>query len=207
MRTIATFIVLSLLVGCGSSGTDRSRLDRIASEYERGNPAAAIDELNDYLAAYPGDDLAWTILGHAHEDMDSLDEAQVAYDNALEINPRRFEAITGKGILHRKRGEYELAMEAYRAALAIDPDYAQAYSSMAIIALKQYEDADALEYARRGYELDNTDPVIAANLAVAYHYNGEFDDRDRMARIAEQLGYANLDALRQVFAGEVTVRE
>lgn len=207
MRTIVTLIALSMLAACGSSTTDQRRLERIAAEYEGGNIDTAIKQLNDYVAEYPRDDFAWTLLGHAYADLDRLDEAQAAYEEALAIDPGRFQAITGMGIVHRMRGDYELAMEAYRAALAIDPEYAQAYSSMAIIALRQSQDAKALEYAIRGYELDTTDPVIAANLAVAYHYNGNFDERDRMARVAEQLGYPNLDALRQVFAGEMTIRE
>jgi tetratricopeptide (TPR) repeat protein len=208
MRTLLQFIALLVLAGCSGTGaSDPSRLDRIAAEYERGNIDAAIDELNGYVIEYTRDDLAWTILGNAYEDSDRIDEAQSAYDRALEINPHRFEAITGTGILHRKRGEYEQAMKAYQRALAIDPNYAQAYSSMTVIALKQYEDSMALEYAGRGYELDKTDPTTAANLAVAYHYNGDTENRDRMTRIAEQLGYANVDALRRIYSGELTVRD
>ena len=207
IRYLAILIVLAWLAGCGDSTSNKSRLDRIAAQYQRGNTAAAIKDLNDYLGTYPADDLAWTILGNAYKDHEQLDEAEAAYEKALEINPRRFEALTGKGILHRKRGEYAQAMSAYESALAIDSNYAQAYSSMTVIALKTHEDNRALEYAKRGYELDETDPVIAANLAVAYHYNDDVENRDRLTRRAEELGYPKIDILQRIYSGEMTVRD
>jgi Flp pilus assembly protein TadD len=78
---------------------------------------------------------------------------------------------------------------------------------MTVIALKQGNDAKALEYARKGYDLDNSDPVIVANLGVAYHYNGMFELRDKMTKEAEKLGYKKGDGLRKLYAGEATVRD
>jgi Tfp pilus assembly protein PilF len=204
---LAILVVLAWLAGCGDSTTNKTRLERIAAQYERGNTAEAIKDLNDYVGAYPRDDLAWTILGNAYKDHEQLDEAQAAYEKALEINPRRFEALTGKGILHRKRGEYAQAMSAYESALAINSNYAQAYSSMTVIALKTHEDNQALEYAKRGYELDENNPVIAANLAVAYHYNDDVENRDLFTRKAEKLGYVKIDILKRIYSGEMTVRD
>jgi tetratricopeptide (TPR) repeat protein len=148
-----------------------------------------------------------TILGHAHEDLDQDDKARAAYDRALAINPRRFEALNGLGILHRKRGDDDAAMRTYRRVLAIEPGYAQAYSSMTVVALRLHRDAEALEYARKGYELDTTDPATAANLAVAYHYSGDVANRDRLTAIALQLGYRKGDRLRQIYDGTLTVRK
>ncbi len=175
--------------------------------YEGGDAQGAIQQLAAYLEQYPRDDLALTILGHAHEDLDQDDKARAAYDRALAINPRRVEAINGLGILHRKRGEDDAAMQAYRRALAIDPGYAPAYSSMTVIAIRLNRDAEALEYAKKGYALDKTDATTAANLAVAYHYNGDAANRDRLTTIAMQLGYRKGDRLQQIYDGTLTVRK
>jgi tetratricopeptide (TPR) repeat protein len=186
---------------------DEARLERIAAIYAEGHSERAITQLKAYVQAYPQDDLAWTILGNAYQDVDRLDNAQQAYESALAANPRQFKAITGQGILHRKRGEYDAAMQAYQQALAIDPAYAQAYSSMTAIALKRHEDEKALEYASKGYDLDQSNPVIAANLALAYHYNNDIDNRDKFTRIAERLGYHNMDTLHEIYSGESTIRD
>ncbi|MBW3599649.1 MAG: tetratricopeptide repeat protein [Planctomycetes bacterium] len=203
--------MLLLFTGCeGPSNIgkkDRLRLDRIATIYEEGDTARAIIELENYLSTFPGDELAWTILGHAYQDNGRIDEAQTAYESALAIDPKQFQAITGLGIVHRKRGNYDAAMEAYERALEVDESYAQAYSSMTTIALIRREDQKALEYARKGYDLDKTHPVIAANLAIAYHYNDDSVNRDKFTRIAERLGYANVAILHQIYSGQMTVRD
>lgn len=200
-------IGLACTGGCGAPSGDPSRLGTIATAYQGGDATGAVRQLTAYLEQYPRDDLALTILGHAHEDLDQDDQARAAYDRALAINPRRFEAITGLGILHRKRGDDEAAMDAYRRALAIEPGYAQAYSSMTVVALRLHRDAEALEYARKGYELDARDPATAANLAVAYHYNGDTANRDRLTTIAVGLGYRKGDRLRQIYDGTLTIRK
>ncbi len=205
-RCLRTLLVLLCFAGCNEGG-NRSQLDRIAEVYDRGDTKTAIRQLDAYLKKHPRDDLAWTILGNAHEDEDQDDKAQAAYDKALAINPRRFEAIIGLGVLHRKRGDYDAAMDAYQRALEIDPNYAQAYSSMTVITLKREQDAQALEYAKTSYDLDKTDAVIAANLAVAYHYNGDFANRDKLTEVAEHLGYARVDTLRQIYDGEISIRD
>ena len=63
------------------------------------------------------------------------------------------------------------------------------------------------KYAKKAYDLDKGAPRIAANLAVAYHYVGDMENRDRFTRIAEQLGYDKVDTLEQIYSGELTLRD
>ena len=211
MRLLALVLMLLIFTGCDKSiiqsPDDAERLDLIAAIYEKGDMDRAVIELEAYLKSYPNDSLAWVILGNAHSTKERVDEAQLAYESALKINPQQFQALTGLGIIHRMRGDYDAAMDAYQKALTIDGTYAQAYSSMTTIALKRFEDAQALEYALKGYNLDKTDPIIAANLAVAYHYNNDIENRAKFARIAEQLGYTNMEKLQQIFSGVMNIRD
>ena len=211
MKRFAIALALLVLIGCDSvtktGQFDRRRLDQIAMIFDQGDTPKAVVQLEEYVETFPKDDLAWTILGHAYREIDRLDESEKAYVTALKLDSKQLQATTGLGILHRTRGDYDAAMKAYERALKIDPNYAQAYSSIVTIALKRYDDEKALEYAKKGYELDSTDPVIASNLAVAYHYNNDFENRDKYTRIAEELGYRNVDSLKQIFSGELTVRD
>src|SRR3990172_12033544 len=99
-------VVLLFLPGCGDTspvGRTSSDLDAIAKIYKQGGPKAAIEKLNEYLKSKPNDDLAWTILGNAYEDLDQNEKAEAAYKKALEINSNGFQAITSMGILRRKQ--------------------------------------------------------------------------------------------------------
>lgn len=207
---LATLLLSLVLGGCnllqvGQSIPPQKILD-IDKVRER-DPAAAAKQLEALLAEKPRDALGWTILGHIREDLDEDEAARAAYDKALAVDPEQFQAITGLGILERKRGNLEAAMKHYRRAVAINPDYAQAWSSMTTIAFKLGNDADALEYARKGWDLDREDPVVAANLAIAWHYNGNERERDRMTEIARKLGYHNMELLGKLYSGEYTIRD
>lgn len=208
LRKVNLFVLTAVigLSGCIGNLAGRKDLDAL-DELRRTDPKTAVTKLKQHLESKPRDDMAWTILGHAYEDLDQDDEAETAYKKALEINPRRFDALTGMGILSRKKGNYDQALDYYEQALAIDPKYAQAYSSMTVIALKKNDDKKALEYAKKGYDLDKEDPVIVANLAVAYHYNGMVELRDKMTREARKLGYKNINTLEKIYSGEMTVRD
>jgi tetratricopeptide (TPR) repeat protein len=210
LRAVLTLTGISILVVGGTSllpGTVDRDLERIVGIYEQGDVPAAIDEFEVYLESHPDDDLAWTIYGHANLDVDAYEKAEAAYERALEINPERAEAWTGLGILYRWLGDGERAMECYEKALAIEPNSADAYTGMAVLALYSYEDAQALEYAEKAYELDKRSPVVVANLAVAYHFNGMYEERDAMTTEAERLGYDGIDVLQMIYDGELTIRE
>ncbi len=89
------------------------------------------------------------------------------------------------GILCRKRKDYAAAMAYYEKAVAARPTYAEAYSSMVVIALRQGRDAKALEYARKAYDLDRTNPAIVANLGTAFFR--------RLARLAVERGCGRME--------------
>lgn len=200
---------LLLFAACDSRSAKeaKSPLNEISAVYRSGAVEEAVTRLRAHVQAEPRDDLAWTILGHALLDLNRVDEADAAYAKALELDPRRIEAITGQGRLFRIRKQYDKAMAAYERALAIDDSYAQAYSSMTVVALKQGQFDKAVAHGEKGYSLDKTDPVIAANLAIAYHYAGNTEKRDQMTQAAQQLGYKGMDVLRKLYAGELDVRD
>lgn len=209
MRSLVCCLGLLVICGCQKVSPqaegDQVRLDRIAAIYSKGDAPKSIIELEDYLSDFPQDDLAFTILGHAYNDEERLDEAQAAYKSALALNPEQFQSHTGLGIVHRKRGDYDAAMRAYETAIEINDTYAEAYSSMTMLHLKRRNHQKAVEYAKKAYDLDQTSPVIVANLAVAYHYNKDFANRDKFTSLAEQMGYANLESLALVYSGEASI--
>lgn len=200
---------LLLLAACDSRSAKEAKgpLNDISAVYRSGAVEEAVTRLRAHVQAEPRDDLAWTILGHALLDLSRVDEADAAYAKAVELNPRRIEAITGQGRLFRIRQQYDKAMAAYERALAIDDSYAQAHSSMMVVALKWGQFDKAIAHGEKGHSLDKTDPVIAANLAIAYHYAGNTEKRDQMTRTAQQLGFKGMDGLQKIYAGELEIRD
>lgn len=184
-----------------------SNLNEIAGIYLGGDVQRGRALLTSYLEKNPKNALGWTILGNILFDQDEDAEAERAYRTAIEIDQQAHQSYSGLGKLYRKRREYDNAIEHYRRAVAIQPRNAQAYSGMAVVELSRSKDREALECAEAAYAFDKRDPVIAANLAAAYHYNNMTEERDRMYQECQKLGYRNLESLQRVFRGELSLRD
>lgn len=198
---------LLLLLGLSSCGDLAKRIEikEIVEQYNLGEIDEAKASVESYLSAHQDNEHAWILLGHIQEDLQEDSLARMAYEKALEIKPESEEALTRMGILERKEGDYPKAAEYYKQAIKINPDYAPAYSSLVAIKLKEMKFDEAVALGEKGYALDKKDPVIAANLSIAYHYQGDLQKRDELFVVAEDLGYPNTETLKLIYQGELTI--
>ena len=208
------FISIGLISSCGNTTTTEApsysgpSLESIAAKVFDGNAEEAKKELEyGYLLANPDDATAYVILGNINEGLNENGEARKAFEKALELDPGRAQAMTGLGILSRKEGNLEEAVLYYKKAIAADPEYAQAYSSMLVISVLQSNYPQAIEFGEKAWTFDTSDPVIAANLCLSYHYAGNIEKRDEFLGQAELLGYPNIDRLKELVSTDIELFE
>ncbi len=163
--------------------------------------------IEEYVKKYPLSYKGWAFYGVVllEEEHDSI--AEMAFNKALEINPRIKQALTGLGVINRRKGNYLEAEGLYKKALEIDPEFPEAYSSLMIIELIRKDFHQAVTVGQKAWNLDAKSGVIAANLSIAYHFEGNFESRDKFFNHAKQLGYDELDALERVYEGKITLKE
>lgn len=198
---------LVFIVSCGDVRyfDKMNEIGDAAELYEAGKLEETIDQLNALVLIKKNNEYAWTLLGHAYEDLDRDSLAKNAYEKALVIQPRTEEAMTGLGVLARKAGDYNKAAEHYYESLEVNPDYAQAYASLLVVELMRKRFKKAISIGLKGYELDRSDPVIASNLTVAYHYAGDSLNREKFYKISKNLGYPKMESLDLILSDEYTV--
>lgn len=209
IRAVIFALLTAFAVTSDANAKDQVRLNQIADIYQTGDAAKTIKELKSYLSAHSDDDIALTMLGHAYKDTGKNAEAGKAYKEALRLNPKRVEAMTGLGMLARIAKKYDESMKWYEKAIRIDPKYAQAYSSIVTIALKRGNAKKAVSMGEKSVQLDRKDPVLAANLAIAYHYDKQIEARDKMMNAAVRLGSTkeDIEKLKKIFSGELDIRD
>jgi tetratricopeptide (TPR) repeat protein len=123
----------------------------------------------------------WLKIGNDHSHAQRYEEAIVAYDQAIRLDPNYVFAYTNKGDALNGLKRYEEAIAACDQALRLDPNDAIAYDNKgyALNGLKRYQEAivaldqairrdpnDAFAYAKKGYALNELERYQEAIVAL-----------------------------------------
>jgi tetratricopeptide (TPR) repeat protein len=92
------------------------------SEYDVKNFQKAHNLLRQSVEASSRNASAWVALGILEYEKDNLFEAAHAINQALRLEPGRFEAHYNMGLIYETAGKYSQAIVSYEKALQIAPD-------------------------------------------------------------------------------------
>ena len=98
-----------------------------------GKFAVAAGLLGDLLDRQEELPLVATNLGLAHLALKDWQNAEVAFQQAIEQNPDNAVAHNHMAVVQREQGKFSDALASYQAALTINPDYAAAHLNLAIL--------------------------------------------------------------------------
>ena len=88
-------------------------------------PAEALSILDRLVGAYPQFAEAWNKRATLYYMMKKDDLALKDIDHVLDLEPRHFGALAGKGMILERQKKYAAAREAYKDALAVNPNLEQ----------------------------------------------------------------------------------
>jgi serine/threonine-protein kinase len=109
------------------------------------------------------------------EFLDSMEQAETYYRQALDLNDRYVYALTGLGWVFYNRENYAEAESQFRESLAVKEDQAGAYNGLGWSLYFQEEYEDAPEYFERAIELLPDYPDAYLGLAWTLESSGDFD--------------------------------
>lgn len=92
---------------------------------EAGAPAEAMSILNRLIGAYPDYAEAWNKRATLYYMMKRDDAALKDLGHVLDLEPRHFGALAGKGMIFEREKNYTAARAAYEEALAVNPNLDQ----------------------------------------------------------------------------------
>ncbi len=97
-----------------------------------------------------------------------FDDAEQAFDRALQANPADYVALTGVGLLRLKQGKPQAALDALLRAGVMAPAYARAKIYTAVAYYQMARHADAIATLRQAAMLDDKDPLPYLLLSQIY---------------------------------------
>jgi tetratricopeptide (TPR) repeat protein len=103
------------------SPTAEALLQQGARAMNEGAPREALSILNRLVGTYPEFPEAWNKRATLYYLMKRDDEALLDIQRVLDLEPRHFGALSGRGLIYQRQKKYGLALESLRQALKINP--------------------------------------------------------------------------------------
>lgn len=103
------------------SPTAEVLLQQAQKAMDGGAPAESLLILDRLIGAHPDFAEAWNRRATLYYLMHKDDKALADIDKVLDLEPRHFGALAGKGMILQRQKKYAAALEAYNEALAINP--------------------------------------------------------------------------------------
>jgi tetratricopeptide (TPR) repeat protein len=107
-------------------------------------------------------------LGNSYNEVGDTEQAMLALERAVEINPTLAESRMNLGNIYLKKDRIEDAIHEYEAALEIDPDNAKIHNNLGNAYTKRGRLNDAISQYMRSVELEPDFTEAYKNLANAY---------------------------------------
>jgi tetratricopeptide (TPR) repeat protein len=210
LAVASVLLIVGILFGAWFSEwfPAKENLEQLVALERRAREGEDIEaSLEDYLEHYPESPNGWMLLGRIHFQSEEFEEAMSCFEKALAIDPHYVNAITGKGLLHRTQGDLEKARACYLEAIELEPRNATAYNNLVLLELVAGNHDRAVEYGEKGWAIRRDYPSLAANLAIAYHCQGEDRKKWKFYEKAEELGYPHMDQIDRLLKPDTSAWE
>jgi tetratricopeptide (TPR) repeat protein len=98
-----------------------ARVRQIITEGGFAGPASQMPLIDALIADYPDYSEGWNLRATANFMRGAYDQSLADIEKTLELEPRHFGALAGRGLVYHTQGKREEALEAIRQALDIHP--------------------------------------------------------------------------------------
>ncbi len=99
-------------------------LQKGIDDMSRGDHRAALEAFDKVVAMAPDFAEGWNKRATVHFLMDNLDQSLKDIARTLELEPRHFGALSGRGLVYARLDDLERALLSFEAAVAINPQMA-----------------------------------------------------------------------------------
>ena len=140
-----------------------AHLNRAEVLLETGDARGSLTDLERIEKQYRDSTFYQTRLGDTYTRLNQVAPAQVAYDRALQLDPKNVEALTNRGALYYSQKSFEAAGQDIRRALQLNPKQGAALNNQSLLLAHNGRYAEALtvvdqalvEQPRQPYYLNN----------------------------------------------------
>lgn len=181
MKKITLTIALLALAACSSSPKKETKTDAVASAKVTEAPVVEKEQEKSVAVSEPEPEKPKAAVVPSQYtalfDAIKAQSDERIYSSATQIltqSPNDVKALNALSMYHYKRGRFELSRFLLNKAIVASPKTAELYSNLGIVQLAQNERREAVKSFRKALDINNDDPVAAANLGAIYVQEKDF---------------------------------
>lgn len=200
------FFVVAFFIGKKLfRGAENTTIAKVNEFYYAGEYEKAKGVLKNYLKDHPDSPKCWSYLGLINVELNDTLGAEQAYKKALALDDQSGRSIVGLGVVERMKGNYEKAKAYYERALQLNPDDPSVYTNLSVVEIKNHNYAKAVTLGETAKEKDDLgkNPVVLANLVIAYHLNHQKKERDQTFAALKKSNYQNMEEVKMLISGKI----
>lgn len=189
---------MQLLHALPKNGSLENLIDQAIAAQISGNVNAAISLCRNVLSFQPDKAFALNHLGRALFNAKQAQEAQHAFENAIQSMPEYYQAWHNLGHVLRAKNDVHGAEKAYQKAIDIAPFYQSALLNLALLLMNQGNNSQAITYLEHAIALNPNHAEALLNLGICRQILREFDLAKNALQRAAQIVPIDPRALRHL---------
>ena len=166
--------LFSLCVGVAAVPARGETVDEFLASIKEKPPAERIVALREYNESHKPTKETWFHLGNAHYEAGQQDDAVVAYEQALALDPNYFKALVNMALMLDDLRQYAKAIETLERAAKIDSTSADVWSHLGNTYYAQDKQAEGVNYYRKALRLNPDAAHALYSMGVAFADAGMF---------------------------------
>lgn len=124
-------------------------------------------------------------LANYYYDAGNMDECKRVAQEIIDIYPDFAGGNLLLAAVEREKGNHDMAIDYCDQVLNSNIESYNAIAAKARIELKRFKDAEALNLALEAFDINPQNSYVVSTLALAYHFNNEFDKREELMKMYE----------------------
>ena len=165
----------------------QSEINRMLLSQQKGHYKVAQNLALSIIKKFPNHSLSWKVLGVTYIHAAEIENALIANQKAVKLNPNDAEIYLNLGIALKALGKLNEAETSYRKAIELKPDYAAAYFTLGNIVKDLNRLEEAVESYKKSIKLKPELAEVHNNLGTTFQKLRKSNEAEECYRKAIEL--------------------
>ena len=142
-------------------------IQKLLDLFNKGQFLLVLKQAQTLSKQYPQEFIIWNIMGAAYASLKEFNNAVIALEKVIELNPNYVDAYYNIGVVLNDQGKIQEAIEAYKKCISLFPNYPDAYVNLGLALRAQGNIENSIEAFLTALKLKPDHPEALFNIGIS----------------------------------------